>query len=251
MGAIIKNFDDLAKIKEAIKIWKKVKINLENKADVGVSLIELDLLAREKIIEYGGFPTFYKKYNFPGNICISVNECVIHGVPTDYKLKAGDKVTFDVGVTYQDHVCDAAFTLVIGHNETANKISCVCKNAINEVAKIIKPGITNIEIGAFIQSYVESNGYYVLRDFTGHGCGNELHEDPIIPNYKSDDFEVVKLEKNMVICIEPMIMTASNEYYINPLNGWDVIAQNKELTCHWEDMILITQDGCEILTGEN
>lgn len=248
MDKTIKTFADIEKIRHAISIWQKVKADLTEHAKVGTSLLELDELAREKIIAYGGFPTFYRQYGFPGNICISVNECVIHGVPTDYKLKEGDKVSFDVGVTYQDHICDACFTLIIGHNKEAEKISQVCREAIDVAANMIKPGVTNLQVAKAIEDFVRSHGYYLLHDFTGHGCGNALHEDPMMPNYYSKDFEEVALKENMVLCIEPMILSKSPDYYINPINGWDVIARNKKLTCHWEDMILVTHNGCEILT---
>ncbi|MGL4951839.1 MAG: M24 family metallopeptidase, partial [Mycoplasma sp.] len=107
------------------------------------------------------------------------------------------------------------------------------------------------EIAATIQDYVEHMGYEVIRNFSGHGCGNNLHEDPVISNYRSADvwFKEVKLEAGMVICIEPMIMTDSNKFIIDKQNKWSVIAKNKKLTSHWEHMVLVTDDGCEVLTN--
>lgn len=251
MNIIIKNKDDILKIKQACAIWKIVRKELRSFVKEGVSLNEIDLLAKNIIETNNAKCAFYGAYGFPKNICISVNDCIIHGVPNDYILKDKDIVTFDIGVNYMDHICDAAFTMVIGENEEAQKINKVCRDSLDEVSKILKPGISNLQIGKFINDFVESNGYKVIHDFTGHGCGNSLHEDPIIPNYVNPYFPKVNLRENMVICIEPMIMTDSNEYYIDSENHWNVYSKNHKLTCHWEDMFLITRDGCEILTSED
>lgn len=249
MNIIIKTLDDITKIKQAVEIWKKVKIVLIENCKPGVSLEFLDNLAKKTIESYNAIPTFYKAYGYSKNICISVNECVIHGVPNNYIIRDKDLITFDVGVTYLDHVCDAAFSVIVGNNKEAEKIKFVCENSLKLVKNIIKPGTTNLAIAKFIQDYVTSQGYYILHNFTGHGCGNKMHEDPPFPNYVSSLFPVIKLKENMVFCLEPMIMTGSNEYYIAD-NGWDVIACNKQLTCHCEDMFLVTNDGCVVLTNQ-
>lgn len=246
---IIKSEYDIECIKKAAEIWKKVRVAMHENAKAGVSLKFLDNLANEIIIANNATPAFHNYLGFPGYICISVNECVIHGVPTEYILKDGDMVTFDVGVKYENHYCDAAYTIIINENVEAQKISDVCYQALEEAIKIIKPKTTTHQISQTIQKYVEKNGYYVIRDFAGHGCGNEIHEDPLIPNYKSILYRNETLEENMVICIEPMILTKSNAYYIDPLDHWSVKSKNHLLTCHWEHMILITKDGCEVLTA--
>lgn len=246
---IIKSKEDIECIKEAAAIWKKVRFAMYENAKPGVSLKYLDELANEIIVANNATAAFHNYLNFPGYICISVNECVIHGVPTEYILKDGDMVTFDVGVKYKNHYCDAAYTIIINENVEAQKISDVCYQALNQAIEIIKPKITTHQISQTIQKYVEKNGYYVIRDFAGHGCGNQIHEDPLIPNYKSIFYPNVSLEENMVICIEPMILTKSNAYYIDSLDQWSVKSKNHLLTCHWEHMILITKDGCEVLTA--
>ncbi len=244
MKIIIKTDEDIRLIKEAVKIWKKTRNVLIEKCDVGVRLLELDEIANQTIESLGGKSTFLNMYGFPKHLCISVNDCVIHGIPNDYCLKDGDLVKFDLGVTYENHICDAAFNVVIGNNnKAAIKIKDICDSSLVEVTKIIKPGITNIEIAKFLQNYIESNGYEVLRDFTGHGCGNQLHEDPAFPNYYDSHFPVVKLKENMVFCLEPMILTDSKEYYIDD-NHWNVYSANGLLTCHTEHMFVVTKDGC-------
>lgn len=250
MNIIIKTTDDIAKIKQAVAIWKKAKAAIISACKVGVSLLELNDLAKATIESYNATPTFYKMYGFSKDICISVNDCVIHGVPDNYRLQDKDIVTFDMGVTYLDHVCDAAFTVIIGHNEAAEKIKQACEGSLLKVREIIKPGTTNLEIAKCIQEFVESHGYYVLRDFTGHGCGNKLHEDPPFPNYVDKKFPVVKLKENMVFCLEPMILSGSQDYYIGD-NDWNVYAVSHGLTCHCEDMFLVTKDGCIVLTQDD
>lgn len=250
MNVIIKTQDDIQKIQQAVAIWKKIRALIIEHCRPGISLLELNDLARNAILAYNAKPTFYGMYGFSKDICISVNDCVIHGVPNNYVLKDKDLVSFDIGVTYLEHVCDAAFSVVIGNNPQAEKIKFACEQSLKEVAKIIKPGTTNLEIAKCIQDYIHNQGYFILKDFTGHGCGNQLHEDPAFPNYVDKRFPVVKLQENMIFCLEPMIMTGSNDYYIAD-NGWDVMAVNKQLTCHCEDMFLVTKDGCVVLTQDD
>lgn len=245
---IIKSQDDINKIRTAANIWKKVRETLIKATKPGVSLKALDQLAKETIEANGAECAFYNYLGFAGNICISVNECIIHGVPTDYVLKHNDKVTFDVGVKYADHYCDAAFTMILGENVQAHAISKVCYDAMMVAINLIKPGTSTHTISKTIQRHVQQNGYHVIRDFVGHGCGNQIHEDPMIPNYRSLLIPNAILQENMVICIEPMILTGSNEYFIDPNDQWSVIAKNRLITCHWEHMVLVTKDGFEILT---
>lgn len=249
---MIKTPEDIKLIKEAAKIWKETRKVLINAAKPGVSLLELDELARKTIESYDNAKcAFYKYGDFPGHICISVNETIIHGVPNEYIIKDGDSVTFDVGVEYKGHFCDAAYTVLVGNvSQEAKRISQVCHDSLLKAIDVIKPGNSTYDIACTIQDYVESHGYEVIRNFTGHGCGNRLHEDPVISNYRSIEFNMMKkkLEPGMVICIEPMIMTDSNKYIIDSHNNWSVIAKNKKLTSHWEHMVLVTENGCEVLT---
>lgn len=215
---MIKTPTDIALIKQAAEIWKTARAAIINAAQVGTSLKQIDELAKDVIESHGGTCAFYQYSGFPGHICISVNECIIHGVPTDYRLKDGDTVTFDVGVKYAEHYCDAAFTVMIGQVSVQTQhISEVCYGSLQAAIKLCKPGVTNYVLAATIQDYVEHHGYEVIRNFTGHGCGNQLHEDPIISNYRSSElwFKKVTLQPNMVICIEPMIMTGSNKYVVS------------------------------------
>lgn len=201
----------------------------------GVSLLALDTIAKQVIEDQNAECAFYNYQGFPGHICISVNETIIHGVPSEYTIQDGDSVTFDVGVKYMEHFCDAAFTVLVGHvSPEARRISQTCYDSLMAGIKILKPGVTNYQLAAAIQDHVQAHGYEVIRNFTGHGCGNLLHEDPVISNYRSNEswFKKTTLQSNMIICIEPMIMTGSYEYIIDPINKWSVIAKNKKLTSH-------------------
>lgn len=246
---IIKSEKDLKDIKQAGKIWKKTKDYIISILDKNPyhTLLELDELINNFIISNGAVSTFFKMYDFPKHVCISVNDCIIHGIPDNYMLKDGDKVTFDIGVTFNGHICDAAFIYLMPNcSEEMKKISQVCQDSLKEALKFVKAGNHIGDIGYAIEQFVTKEGYYILDGFTGHGCGNKLHEDPPIYNVGSIGTGPI-LKKNMVICIEPMIMSNSGDYYIK--NGWNVIAKNNHLTAHVEDMILVTEDGYEILNN--
>lgn len=243
----IKSEYDISQIKIASNIWKKVRDAIIKEAHIGTNLLYLESLAKKIINDNLATPAFKGYGGFKGEICISVNECIIHGVPKDYNIKKGDIISFDIGVNYNNYICDAAFTICFDSDNETIKVNEVCKESLDEVIKILRPGIRVGDISNFIQEFVESRGFFILRDFGGHGCGIKLHEDPIILNYgeKSTGIELVP---GMIICIEPMIMIGSNEYYIDKKDKWSVISKNKKNNAHWEHMILITENGCEVLT---
>lgn len=243
----IKSKYEIEQIKKACEVWKKIRQAILLEAKVGVSLKWLDNLA-QKIARENECTCPFNGYNgFLGNICISVNEVVIHGVPSNYKIKDDDIITFDVGTSYNGYICDAAFTKIFGNNKQAHQINKICYESLLEGIKQVKPQNKIGDISYAVQHYVESNGYKILKDFGGHGCGKKLHEDPLILNYGKKNTGHTLLP-GMVICIEPMILTDDNSYYIDSNDNWSVIAKNKKLTCHWEHMILVTENGHEILT---
>jgi methionyl aminopeptidase len=183
------------------------------------------------MLDNNASPTFYGYGDFPGYICISVNDELIHGIPGIYKLKAGDLVTYDIGVTYNKRICDSAFSIIVPGkpNPEAQKIMDATYESLMESIKKIVPGNHIGDIGHETEVVAHKNGYEVIKDFTGHGCGVKLHEDPIIPNYGKAG-EGTKIVPGMTLCIEPMVMTGSDKYYITA-NG-TVISKNHKLTCH-------------------
>lgn len=243
----IKDENEINQIKQACAIWKKVKDEIITFTKIGLSLFDIDLFAKSLEKKHNFTFTFYKYNGFPGNICISVNDVVIHGTPSIYILKNKDLVTFDIGITYNKYVCDAAFTLILGEETLeAKKINEICYQSLLKGIQEIHPNKRIGDISNAIQRHVELNGFQVIRDFGGHGCGKFLHEDPIILNY-GEPGTGAKLVPGMILCIEPMIFTKSNDYYLSN-DKWSIISSNHLLTCHWEHMVLVTKDGYEILT---
>jgi methionyl aminopeptidase len=172
-----------------------------------------------KLIEENGATCSFYKYNgFPGHICISINEELIHGVPTNRLLKKNDMVTFDIGVTYKNHICDAAFTIVLDEkNSEANNINKATLEALENAIYCIKPGNHIGDISYAIEKTASKHGYEVIKDFGGHGCGNYLHEDPIIYCF-GKPHTGTKIVKGMVLCIEPMFLIGTDKYIIDKKN---------------------------------
>jgi len=242
----IKNPTEIEKIKKACQIWKEVKTTVTPYIKEGITTLEINNIIKKEILSHNATPTFLGYAGFPYDVCISVNDELIHGFPSKYKLKQGDMITIDMGVTYDNHVCDSAFTIIIGDNLEAKKISEATYASLMQSINEVKPGNHIGDISYVTETVAKKYGYDVIKDFTGHGCGNQLHEDPTIPCY-GDKGTGPKLVVGMTLCIEPMLMTGSDEYTTDK-NGWTIRSKNHKLTCHWEHMVLVTEFGCEILT---
>ncbi|MDR2829281.1 MAG: type I methionyl aminopeptidase [Mycoplasmataceae bacterium] len=242
----VKSNKEIIGIKKACVIWKEVRQALKDATKVGISTIELDNIAQDVINKHNAIPTFLNYGGFPRNICISINDELIHGIPSKRIIKDKDMITFDVGVTYDGYVCDSAFTIIVGKNIEAQKISDAAYEALMETINLIAPGVHTGDLGRKTESIAQAHGYEVIKDFSGHGCGKKLHEDPQIFNFGKNG-NGTKLVSGMTICIEPMLFTGSDQYYIEP-NDWTVVSKNHKLTCHWEHMVLVTENGYEILT---
>jgi methionyl aminopeptidase len=198
----------------------------------GISLISLDEMAEKIITDNGATCSFYQYNGFPGHICISVNDQIIHGIPNDYIIKSDDLISFDVGVTYKGHVCDAAFTVHVDPQTDAPKlINEATKLALDEAIKVIKPQNHIGDISHTVETVAKQHGFNVIKGFGGHGCGNKLHEDPMILNY-GKPHSGPEIVPGMTLCIEPMLMTDTNKHYIDKQNHWTVISKNHKLTCH-------------------
>lgn len=244
----IKSEYDISQIKLAADIWKKIKIELIKQTKPGISLLQLDKIANTIAIENKATCSFYQYQGFEGHICISVNEQLIHGVPNNYIIKKGDLVTFDVGVTYNNYICDAAFSVLVEPiSENAQRIYDATLDCLQKALEQIKPDNYTGDISYAIELCAKKHGFEVIKDYGGHGCGIKIHEDPIILNYGQQKTGA-KLKPGMIICIEPMLLTKSDQYKIDT-NGWTVIAKNNKLTCHAEYMVLVTKTGYENLTA--
>lgn len=250
MAIPIKSQEQIDYMREAGKITAKLHLLLESKIKPGITTKELDIIAEEFIRANGATPSFKGYGGFPGSICASINEEVIHGIPSNRKLKEGDIISVDTGAYKNGFHSDAARTFGVGKiSDSAKKLIDVTKQSFYEGIKFAKAGNHLYEISEAIQAYAESFGFGVVREFVGHGVGRKLHEEPQIPNYKVGT-RGPKLYKGMVLAIEPMINEGTFEVKVLK-DKWTVVTLDKKLSAHYENTILITDGEPELLTLEN
>ena len=248
MAVSIKSPREVELMREAGKILAKTHDELGKQLRPGMTTWEIDHLGEEIIRSYGCKPSF-KNYNgFPASICVSVNDEVVHGIPDKkHYIKEGDIVSLDAGVIYKGYHSDAARTHGIGEiSEEAERLIEVTKQSFYEGIKFAKPGNHLNDIYEVIQKYEESFGYGVVRDLVGHGIGSHLHEDPEVPNF-SRRRKGIRLQPGMTLAIEPMINAGRYEVVWLD-NEWTVATRDGSLSAHYENTILITGDGPEILS---
>lgn len=241
----IKTDKEIELIKEPCKILKDALLVAKNSIKAGMTTKELDKIIHDYIISYGAKPSFLGLYGFPGSACISINEEVVHGRPSDRVIKDGDIVSVDVGVFYKGFHGDAARTYCIGDvGPEKERLVKVTEESFFKGIEGIMIGSALGDIGYQIQTYAEANGFSVVRDMVGHGIGREVHEDPSVPNFGRKGTGV-RLRKNMALAIEPMINMGT---YKVDINGWDCITCDKMPSAHYENTVIITENGVEILT---
>lgn len=214
----------------------------------GVSTLELDQIAERVIRENGATPSFKGYGGFPGSICASINDVVVHGIPkASTILKAGDIISIDIGACYKGYHGDSAWTYPVGEiSEADQRLMDVTLNALYKGLEQAKPHNRLSDISAAIGNYAKSFGYGVVVDFTGHGVGKNLHEDPAIPNYGIPNMGPV-LQPGMTLAIEPMINAGTKNVKVCS-DGWTTITRDGKKSAHFEHSILITDEGYEILT---
>lgn len=216
----------------------------------GVTTLEIDRAVEGFIRLHGATPTFKGYGGFPGSICASPNEAVVHGIPSaSLVLQDGDILSIDTGATFQGWVGDNAWTFYVGTPSESWKALCECtRDCLKAAIEQAVPGNRLGDIGAAVQELAESNGYGVVRDYVGHGVGHVMHEDPEVRNYGKRG-RGVKLQAGMVIAIEPMITLGTYECQTLP-NGWTVVTADREPAAHYENTVAITKDGPVILTED-
>jgi methionyl aminopeptidase len=220
---------------------------LESEAREGVTTGELDRVAEEHIRSYGGVPTFKGYRGFPGSICASPNEMIVHGIPGAYTLKQGDLLSVDVGVTLDGFVADSALTIPIGHvSDQAIDLIETCTRGLEAAIAECRPGNRLGDISHAVQEVVEAKGFGVVRALVGHGVGRSMHEDPQIPNYGPAG-RGPKLAPGMVFAIEPMI-TAGSWGVVGGDDGWAVYTDDGSLAAHCEHTVAVTEAGPRVLT---
>ena len=251
----IKSEKEIKLMKEACKLTGLVYNEIEKVIKPGMSTMELDKFAEKLIKENGGIPA-QKGYPsgmkgvepFPATLCISINDEVIHGIPSNKKIiKDGDVVSIDLVVYKNGFNGDAARTFIVGKStEEAKRLVDVTKQAFFEGIKYAVKGNRIGDISHAIGEFVEKNGYSVVREFQGHGIGREMHEDPGIPNYGKPG-RGLRLEPGMTLAIEPMVIAGKRDIY-QDYDGWTILTQDGSLSAHYENTILITEKEPEILT---
>lgn len=243
----IKTPEEIKIIREGGIILATTLKELEKMAKPGITTLELDRAAEALILSMGAKPAFKNYEGFPYSLCASVNENIVHGYPSNYKLKSGDILKLDLGVLYKDFNTDSALTVVVGEASfEAKRLVNVTKKSLRLGIKKAKVGNTIGDIGNTIQRFVEDQGFGVVRDLCGHGIGKKVHEDPRVPNFgKRGAGE--KLVAGMVICIEPMV--TEGDYNIKPSkDGYGYATKDDKLSAHFEHTIAITEKGPKILT---
>ena len=245
---IKKSTREIGLMREAGRIVALAHQEVQKHIRPGVSTLELDKIVEQVIRDNGATPSF-KGYNgFPGSICASINEVVVHGIPKATTiLKDGDIIAIDIGACYKGYHGDSAWSYCVGKvNPSDEKLMNVTKEALYKGLEQAKPGNRLGDISSAIGKYAKSFGYGVVETFTGHGVGRHLHEDPAIPNYGIPNTGPV-LQPGMTLAIEPMI-NAGTKNVKTLSDGWTTITSDRKKSAHFEHTILITDDGCEILT---
>ncbi|HEY3364590.1 MAG TPA: type I methionyl aminopeptidase [Symbiobacteriaceae bacterium] len=244
---ILKSPREIELMHEAGRLVYEVHQELAKAVVPGVTTRELDTLAESLIRKAGGIPTFKGYHGFPGSICASVNEEVVHGIPGKRKLKEGDVLAIDLGITYKGYVGDSAYTHPVGKiDPEAQRLLDVTRISLEKGIEQCWPGKRLGDIGNAVQSYAEAAGFGVVRDYVGHGVGTAMHEDPQIPNFGPPGVGPV-LKAGMVLAIEPMINAGTWE--VRSLSDkWTVVTLDGRNSAHFEHTVAITENGPVILT---
>ena len=245
---VLKTSRELALMREACRISAGALQVAGEAVRPGISTWEIDKIAYDYIKSQGAEPNFLNLYGFPATACISINDEVIHGIPSKKRiLQSGDIVSIDLGAKIGGYNGDNAATFACGEiSEEAKRLIETTRESLYEAIKMAVPGGKIGDIASAVQTYCESRGYSVVREYTGHGIGKELHEDPSVPNYGTAG-RGVRLLPGMTIAIEPMINQGTAKIKVLP-DGWTVKTQDSKLSAHFEHTVAITKDGPVILT---
>ncbi|HXX59528.1 MAG TPA: type I methionyl aminopeptidase [Dehalococcoidales bacterium] len=253
MSIIIKSDAEIALMREAGRITAKVLNILGASAKPGMRTEELDAIAEREVKKLGAIPSFKGYRGYPANVCVSVNDEIVHGIPGPRVMREGDIVSIDFGVIYKGFQGDAARTVPVG------TIKPELRRLLDTTEQALKAGIKAANVGArlgdicaAIEDYAESRGYQVVREYTGHGIGRQMHEDPQVPNTTKSLLGLTKgsgpvLKKGMTLAIEPMVNIGGWETRVNK-NNWTVHTLDGSLSAHFEDTIAVTDGEAEVLT---
>lgn len=243
----IKSPRELELMRAAGRVVAQVLALLEEAVREGITTRELDAMAESFIRKAGCIPAFKGYHGFPGSICTSINEEVVHGIPGNRQLRQGDIISIDVGVIYKGYYGDAAITVPVGEvTPEARRLIEVARDALYKGLEKAVEGNHLTDISFAIQSHVEGNGFSVVRNYVGHGIGNQMHEEPQIPNFGRPG-RGPRLKEGMVLAIEPMVNAGDWQVEVMPDN-WTVVTLDRKLSAHFEHTVAVTKHGGEILT---
>lgn len=243
-----KTEDEIALLRLSNKLVAQTLGEVAKHIKPGVSTLELDKVAEKFIRDNGGIPAFLNYHGFPNTLCTSVNDQVVHGIPSKRPLVEGDIVSVDVGVLMNEFYGDSAYTFAVGSvSDEAKKLLEVTKASLYKGIEASVAGHRLGDIGSAIQTYCESHNYTVVREMVGHGIGRNLHEAPEVPNYGKRGSGLL-LKEGMVIAIEPMI-NAGRRNIIQESDGWTIRTIDKKLSAHFEHSIVIRKNGAEVLSS--
>ena len=244
---LLKNNDQIQSIDFACKIVRDTLFHIEEQIVPDISTLDLDKMAEEFILSSGGTPGFKGLYGFPGTLCVSIEDEVVHGVPSKRLLNEGEIISIDVGSVYNDYYGDHAKTFPVGEVDDArNKLLDVTKKSLELGINEVKNGKYIGDIGHAIQTFAEKNNFSVVKDLVGHGIGKTLHEEPQIPNFGSINTGP-EIKVGMCLAIEPMLNQGSDKI-ITKDDGWTISTSDGKLSAHFEHTVAVTEKGFKILT---
>jgi len=250
MAIALRKPAEIDKLRAANKIVAGALNLMHENVKVGARLDELDAMAEDFIRSKGAKPSFKGLYGFPSSVCCSLNEVIIHGIPTDYKLSEGDIIGFDIGTELNGYFGDAAISVGVGKmsKEDEDLIACA-KDSLYHAIDVIRDGMRFKELSLELETFIKARGYVPLRNFCGHGIGKKPHEEPEIPNYLDvpNPKAGPKIKNGMVFCLEPMICQKNGQPKILE-NGWDVVSEDGLRGSHYEHTVAVINGRAEILS---
>ena len=245
----LKTPDEIKKMRTSGRMVAEILAMLREAVRPGVSTADLDAIAEREIRRRGAAPAFkgYGTPPFPGSICVAINEQVVHGIPSARRLVEGDVLSLDMGAKLDGFFGDCAVTLPVGRvSPAAGSLLRVTEEALFHGIDVVRPGARVSDIGAAVQQHVEAHGFTVVREFVGHGIGTALHEEPQIANYGPSG-RGPRLSEGMVLAIEPMVNAGAAAVKVLA-DGWTAVTRDGSLSAHFEHTVVVTREGCEILT---
>ncbi|MCT0206118.1 type I methionyl aminopeptidase [Synechococcus sp. CS-1332] len=252
-GVEVKSAREIAIMRQASRIVATVLREIIDMAAPGMTTGDLDRHAETRIRAMGATPSFKGYHGFPASICASINNEVVHGIPSAKRvIKAGDLVKIDTGAYFEGFHGDSCVTLCVGEGvpEEARRLSRIAQESLMQGLATVKAGSTLLELAGAVQDHVEAHGYAIVEDYTGHGVGRNLHEEPSVFNYRTRDLPNMQLRSGMTLAVEP-ILNAGGKGCRTLKDRWTVVTVDGSLSAQWEHTIVVTSDGCDILTDRD